>query len=444
MGIRLSDTNVYWYSAYELLQGKILYKDIFFTNLPLFPYVASIYFFLSRGELTYFFFTSAIEVCVTTSIIYFIVFEQTKRVFISVATASLYCFSFIVLATTDHQTGVFLASLFAVISYYWYTKKRFIFVGIFTALALLTKGYFIPLFVTYLIMLGLTTSPKLHNKFPFVSLIPFVSFITSFLITLFLILLPSLLFAPKEMYQDLFAYSLTRPEGVPKLPVFWFFIIHDIALFFMFAYSLISYKTNKFFSLFCIFSILFLFFYRDIYYLYLNLLVPFLCLLLPNFLQAVEKRFSVRPVVPFGIICLFLFFGLLTYQSSFSDVQKVPDPQSIVKAIKQVAPQVLYGAPDIAPAFAYLTNTKLLNNIIDTNENMMRTGVLDREKLQKDAIKQHALVLTHGAQYPEFGINERIIDGMYDKEVITKNCKFIKGFPVRQEGGGNRVNLFKC
>ena len=32
LGIRMSDTNIYFYTAYELLQGKILYKDIFFTN----------------------------------------------------------------------------------------------------------------------------------------------------------------------------------------------------------------------------------------------------------------------------------------------------------------------------------------------------------------------------------------------------------------------------
>src|SRR5690349_18321904 len=75
LGIWLSDTNIYFYTGYQLLQGKSLYKDIFFTNFPLIPYVSALYFVLTRGNLPLFFFTATLEVLVAGFLIYVIVKE---------------------------------------------------------------------------------------------------------------------------------------------------------------------------------------------------------------------------------------------------------------------------------------------------------------------------------------------------------------------------------
>ena len=50
-GIRLSDTNIYFNIAYQISQGKILYKDIFFSNFPFFSYASSFYYFLSSRSI---------------------------------------------------------------------------------------------------------------------------------------------------------------------------------------------------------------------------------------------------------------------------------------------------------------------------------------------------------------------------------------------------------
>ena len=68
-----TDTEIYFYTAYKLIHGQMLYKDIFFTNLPLFPYISAIYLFLTGGNIYGFYFTSSIEAVLVAVFIYKIV-----------------------------------------------------------------------------------------------------------------------------------------------------------------------------------------------------------------------------------------------------------------------------------------------------------------------------------------------------------------------------------
>src|SRR5689334_17247630 len=120
IGVRFSDTNIYFYTAYEVLQGKLLYKDIFFTNLPLFMYISALYHFISGGSIHFYYFTAVLESIITGFLIFLIVSRQTKDKLIATLSSAIYLFSYIVLATSDHQSGVFLASLFAVLSYFFF------------------------------------------------------------------------------------------------------------------------------------------------------------------------------------------------------------------------------------------------------------------------------------------------------------------------------------
>ncbi len=106
MGVRLSDTNIYFYTGYQILQGKILYKDIFFTNLPLLPYLSSLYFLLTGGNITLFFLTPIIEVSAVGFLIYSIAYKQHKSQSIAIFSSLIYLFSFIVLPS---EPGHFLS-----------------------------------------------------------------------------------------------------------------------------------------------------------------------------------------------------------------------------------------------------------------------------------------------------------------------------------------------
>ena len=98
LGVRVSDTNVYFYTAYEMLQGKSLYKDIFFTNFPLFMYISSLYITLTGGNIYLYYFTAVIEVAVTATIIHLIVRDKTEKVLPSTLASSIYLFSYLILA----------------------------------------------------------------------------------------------------------------------------------------------------------------------------------------------------------------------------------------------------------------------------------------------------------------------------------------------------------
>jgi uncharacterized membrane protein len=432
-GVRLSDTNIYFFTGYKLLEGQVLYRDIFFTNFPLLPYLSSIYFLLTGGSLSLFFLTPVIEVSAVSFLIYLIAKEKTGNTYLSITSSVLYLFSFIILSTSDHQTGVFFASLAAVLSYYCYLHKKYLVSGVFIALTLLTKVYFLP------VLLALLTIFIIDRKWK-----QTLRFLIGAGITGIIIMLPTLLFALPDFINNVFMYSLTRSQGIEKSGIFWFFITHDFILFVLLLFNLFNIKTNRFFGLVSLFGILFVFFYKDVYYLYLNFLIPFLALSFPEFYKIVHKNFSLQKAILPTIIVPFVFYSLITYVNGFQDLQKLNNLSEITNAIKNENPKVLYGVNDIAPVLSYTSGVPLLNNIIDTNSNIYRKGILNAKKLTSDAITQKGMIIAHGLSYPEYGVEEAVVDEIFDKEQIKKSCKLVKSFTIKMEGPENRLNLLRC
>ncbi len=433
ISIRISDTNIYFYTAYQILQGKILYKDLFFTNFPGFAYISSLYFLLTSGSPTLFYITSIIETIIISILIYYIVKNKTKNLTISLASQVLYLFSFIVLSTSDHQTGVFTASLFAILSYLFYKKNRLFLSGIFISLTFLTKAYFLPIIIAFFVYSVL--DKKLRNTVK-------ISF--SFLLTSSLTLLPSILLTKNDFIKDVFLYSLTRSAGIMKGDIFWFFTIHDIILFMLLFFSLLNFKKNLFLAILSTLSLCFLIFYNDIYYLYLNFIIPFLCLSLSEFIYFLKNKFNLQIILIPIFIFIAISVNLFVYLSYYKNIGKINNINSLVNTIKKEKPEFLYGVNDITPVLAYLSSTRLLDNIIDTNENIFRKKILNSKTLTNQAIKHKTIIVSHGAYYQDININERIIDNIFAKDIVSKKCKYLTGTPVIMEGVTNRINLFKC
>lgn len=431
-GIRLSDTSIYFYTGHQLLQGKMLYKDIFFTNLPLLPYFSALYHLILGGRLDLYFATALIEVIATALLIYLIVCEKIKSTFSASLSAALYLFSFIILSTSDHQTGVFLASFFAVLSYFFFGKKRLILSGISIAVCILIKAYFLPVLLAYISFFLFKRTKKIY------------SFLLGFVTTTLLILLPFLLFTNGAFIRDVFEYSLTRSQGIEKTNILWFFITHDFMFVILFIFNLLLIKKLPFFAMLSFFGIIFFLLYSDVYYLYLNFLIPFLCISFAFFYQSVTKYFRLQKLIIPTISLLLLGYSLFIYTHSFADMQRVKQIDELAAIIRQTNPPVLYGVNDITPALAYLSKKPLLANIIDTNANLFRKGILNSKRLTNDAIKQKAMIITHGISYPEFNIQQDNIDEIIDNRQLLASCRMIKSIPVKSEGMTNRVNLFIC
>lgn len=431
LGVRASDTNIYFYTAKELLAGKVLYRDIFFTNFPLIPYMAAIYFILSGGNLLFYYFTATFESLITGGLIYYLAFHYSSSRLTAITTTCLYLFSFMLLSTSDHQTGVFLAALFITTSYLCLVKKRYLLMGILTALAILTKAYSLPLVISYVVFLFLTDRKQL---------LPFIS---GGIATATVVMLPSLLLAPEGLIKDVFNYSLTRSQGISKVGIMYFVIQHDFFFLLLLGVSLFSISKKNMLGFFTLFSILFFTLYKDVYYLYLNITLPILVLSLPLLIQLMQEKISLnRFLIPtiIGILCL---YNLASYFSGYDTLQKMPMSE-LSQALRQTQSSILYGVNGITPALAYTNDFKLLNGIVDTNDNIFRKGYLNAASLTHDAITQHAIIVTQGVWYPALGVTEDTMTEIVDKKLLTEHCHILKRFPFQSEGIINSINLFTC
>lgn len=416
------------------MHGQVPYKDFFFANFPIFAYASSLYYVLTLGNINLFYLTSLIETIIVTFFIYKISYTKTKNYLISGISALLYIYSFIVLSTSDHQTGVSTASLFAVLGFYFLNKEKNFISGIFIALSILTKAYFLPISLSFFFYLLIKKQWKRLANFLFGALTAG-----------FVVLLPFLILSPKQFISDIFGFSLIRPSGLLKTDIIWFFIAKDFLFLILIIFNLINFKKNIFFALTSLFAILFFIGYQDVYYLYLNFLTPFLCLSFYEIGFFINNQFKVQKLVVPTIVLFFIVLNLFTYINNYRDLQKVNGIDDILSTIKNLRPDYLYGYNGLTPALSVIANIPALSNVNDAHEYFFRRGMYDKEVLTTKALSSKTIIITQGAEYPEYNIKQDILDNeIINREKIYKYCKNILSVPVKAEGNTNRINLFKC
>ena len=366
-------------------------------------------------------------------LIYLITYRKTNNRIISIISSALYALSFMVLSTSDHQTGVFTASLLAVLSYYFLQERKILTAGIFIALAILTKAYFLPIFLAFFIYFAIKN--EWRNLF---------KFSLSFAVTGLIILLPFLIQAPGQLISDIFGFSLTRPVGLSKTNIAWFFITKDLLLFVFMIFNLLNIRKNILFGLISLFSIVFFLGYRDVYYLYFNFLTPFLCISFYEIHYFLRKNLNIQKMVIPTIIFIFIFYNLFTYLTAYRNLGKIREVNSIIKIILKEKPDYLYGINDLTPALIALTRIPALENVNDAHEYFFTRKIYDKKLLTNKAVESKTIIIAHGADYPQYNIKQDILDNIFVKEAIYKNCKNIFSIPVLSEGDTNRINFFKC
>lgn len=428
--IRISDTNIYFYTAQEILKGKLLYKDVFFTNLPLFPFISVIYGTLVRWRLEYFFAIPIIEIIIISILVFRISYHLSKNILFSYIPVVIYLFSFVVLATSDHETGVFAANIFSLVGYYLFLKRRYGFAGFFLALCVLTKVYFVP------IPLAIFTYQYFQDKKDLLRI--FSSFSTTLFITLLFFFIQS----DGALIKNMLVYSTQRHQGVSKISLIQFFALKDFILFSILLFNIFKIKQKNFFAFFSLFSILLILFYRDIYFLYLNFFAPFIAISFIGFAYAIFKNKDLR--LGFVVVLsVSVFLNISAYLSSYQNLQKIKNITTFVNTIKKERPEYLYGINSITPALAYLTNTPLLENIVDTNENRFLTKNLNASDLTNSALKSKTIFVTKSALYPEYRIDELFMSEVFNKNLLN-NCKVIYSDFVEFEGPENKLSLVTC
>lgn len=432
LGVRFSDTNVYFYTAIELLRGKILYKDIFFTNLPLFPYISSIYALLIGKKLEIYYLTAAVEVITTGILIFFLVIKKTNNRAYALASQCLYLFSFIIFSTSDHQTGVFLASLFSVLAYFFYKEDKNFFTGIFLACMILTKAYYLPIVIAFFLYFLIKERPR------------FLKLFAGFIFTCFFVLFPFIFIAGKNMIQDIIFYSLFRAQGIDKIPILSFFITHDFVFVLLLSSIILRPKKQLLFFYIICFSVLLLIVYKDVYYLYLNLMIPFIVLSFPDLMKELGEKFNKYIPLLYSFIIFLLAMNFFIYLKQYGALQKLDNISEMITVITKEKPQYIYGAMEVAPALSYLSGVPLLDNIIDTNDNLFYKGILNTKKLTSEALTKKTIIVTKGINYPSENLYQPVTGGTVDEEKIIKQCNKIYTQPIITEGLINILTLFRC
>jgi len=433
LSIRLSDSNIYFVTASHLAKGEILYRDIFFTNFPLLPYLSVLYYWMLGGNLKMYFFTSAIETSVVALLIFYVLLREGKSYLLATISSFVYIFSVLVLITTDHQTGVFLASLFAVLSYMFLKSEKYFWVGVMCALMFLVKAYFIPIALT----IGVYLFLKKKWKY-------FLYFAGGGVGAGVIILLPIFILAGEEMVAQIFGYSLSRGAGIPKFEIAKFYIFRDFLFFGILIFNLVNIKKRLFWGLFSVFSLAFFFFYQDIYYLYLNFTAPFAALSFPYLYQDMQEKVKMHVFTIPTILGLLFLWNIYVSYSGFYSLGRIETIDEIAEIVREQEAEYVYGNNDIAPAISYLSGTPQLNNIVDTNENMFRSGALDASTLTSDILKNKTVLVLHSAYYPMLGIENDTFSEIVVGEKIQQNCRLLKRFPVVAEGVTNGLAVFRC
>lgn len=429
--VRFSDTNIYFYTAGKLLQGGLLYKDLFFTNFPLFPYVSSMYRVLINGNIESYYKTSIGEALITAVLLFYILHNQTKNRRISFLGSALYLFSFITLVTSDYQTGIYTASIFLTSAYFLWVKKKPFWTGIFLGLSIMVKAYCLPIVVAFVVYSFLQNKSKA------------VGILLGVIISSFVVLIPSIIFARAGFIKDVFMYSLFRLPGLNKSTIIWFFVQHDISLFLLLVLGAVQIRKNTLLGLILVFSTLFFLAYQDTYYLYLEVFVPFIILVLPQAFYLASSIHKKGAVVLYGFFGIIVFFNLYVYLSGFTRLNTIRNVDYIVKTIQKAKPRYLYGGMETTSLFSEKSNIPLLPGVSDTNTNIFRKHFLNAKQLTQKAVMSKTLIIAKGGTYAD--TQDLLLDEVYEAHMVRKSCHVITQTEVITESPEiNTISVWKC
>ena len=140
IGFKFSDENIYFYMGKLILQGQLPYQDFFFASPPL-QIIIIAGFLTLFGSKIILLKLLPIFASIISSIFIFIILKKRFSSLHGLLASTLYLFSFVVLTTTDHSTGIHLATMFLVIGCYLIYEKKYFLAGILVSLSLLTRLY---------------------------------------------------------------------------------------------------------------------------------------------------------------------------------------------------------------------------------------------------------------------------------------------------------------
>lgn len=441
---RYGDENIYFKMGNLIAHGQLPYQDFFLASPPLQILLISLIIFIFNFNIFLLKIIPLLFIAGSAFLIYKIL-NIYKQKLAGVFAVILYLFSFLILTTSDYFSGVHLTVFLCLASIYLLFKKHPVWAGFLCALALLTRFYAAPVVLALIIFILLDKDQrKCLWKFILSSGLIFIS------INLILY------FIFKQNYiQDVLFYHLLKVEEQSRLGVFKFFIQWDWPILVLAGMAFFIIKIKKLILPLTgiIFTSLFLFIFQDIYYLYFNLLLPFIVILAGLFLAKIINISSLYKKSFFycasGAIILAVILLSLTHLNFYlkdhantARIDYIHDLNNFI--IKNNNSQdEIYGSFEITPLVSIMTGREITSNFIDTNSKTFSTGMFNldtREKILKN--NKTKFILTKILASPEGKI--LALDNFISFNFLNKYCKPIKNYAIKKDYYSNLLVVWQC
>ena len=207
------------------------------------------------------------------------------------------------------------------------------------------------------------------------------------------------------------------------------------------------FKTkNKLWILPLIFSITFFLLYKDLYYLYLHILMPFFVILAIELLEFLfEKQKELFYLAIFIFITIF-FYSTYSYTNEYQKEGIFNNPEEVAEVLRNIPDSLpIYGVQEVAPLVALMSNRQIFNNIIDTNTQNFAAGTQDKDKISNEAVRSGIYLVARVGYYPEQNIVDTGFEGYFDKEIFKKYCTNYKSFERPSWNDPlNQITIYRC
>lgn len=329
--------------------------------------------------------------------------------------------------------GLYNAVLLFLISYILWDWKKYTWSGVFAALAVLTKGYMLPLGFS----LFLATFIE-HRKY-------LLRFTLAGLATTVVVLLPTLLFAFPEFIQQTIGYGLVRQPTQDKWFMLKYLFSYDFVMVIMVLSGVLLRKESLPLWLMSIITPWFYLFYKDIYYMYFSMAALIAALNTGTFLIYFAKhKYANYIFIGFAAVLILSFIHSGMYiLTGFENNKQIKDIDKLLAAIQKEKPDYIYSYASTSNGISYMTGIPAFKGHIDITSNQFQNGLLDKTKITEEITgSRTVLVLYASKQNDQLIIDSKIVDMAV---LIKKGCRVTYRHPLDVKNAIlNHFVVMKC
>jgi hypothetical protein len=428
---RFGDENVYFYMSDAILRGFIPHKDFFLADPPFFIYMMAGFKALFGSHLILFK-TLPIFFDILSAILIYLLLKDRNS--FAILGPIFYLASFTVLSTSDYVTGAEIMIPFVLLAFLLDQKGKPFWSGVSWALAALCKLYAAPALIGFLIY-----------KFIAKEFSNIKNIILGGLVTTIIIMAPFFILAPHQTFYNLITHQFNRPAGLNKWNIFAFFVKFEWLLITAAIWG--AFKTKyKLWIYPLIFSAVFFLLYKDLYFLYLHILMPFIAILAVECFEFLNNKRREFAWIFMALFIAIFLYSSSSYMNTYQPQGILQNPEEIAEALKNAPDDFpVYGVQEVAPLVALQSGRKIFNNVIDTNTQNFAAGTHNLNQISQDAVRNGIYLVARIADYPDQNIRDTGFEGYFSPEIFKSSCVTYKDFArPSTDSSSNKVVIYRC